>query len=132
MVLEAWNEGLTSTSNYPLVSCLDQCRVRLEAWNKTEFGHVGKKIVALQKDLEWLELQPASPRNIQDMRNTRMELNGWHEKEDAMWYQRSRISWYQDGDRNTRFFHTKAFARQKKNLMEGLLDSNGCWQDDEE
>ena len=72
VVLEAWNEGLTSTSNYPLVSCLDQCRVRLEAWNKTEFGHVGQKIAALQKHLEWLELQLASLRNIQDMRNTRM------------------------------------------------------------
>ena len=132
VVLEAWNEGLTSISDYPLLSCLDQCRMKLEAWNKNDFGHVGQKIAALQKHLEWLELQPASPSNIQDMRNTRMELNGWHEKEDAMWYQRSRISWYQDGDRNTRFFHTKAFAIQKKNLMEGLLDSNGCWQDDEE
>ena len=132
MVLEAWKEGLTSVSEYPLVSCLERCRVRLEVWNKTEFGHVGQKIAALQKHLEWLELQPASPSMIQDTKNTRMELNGWHEKEDAMWYQRSRISWYQDGDRNTRFFHTKAFARQKKNLMEGLLDSNGCWQDDEE
>ena len=40
---EAWNEGLTSISDYPLVSCLDQCQMKLEAWNKTEFGHVGKK-----------------------------------------------------------------------------------------
>ena len=84
VVLEAWREGLTSTSDYPLVSCLEKCRVRLDAWNKTEFGHVGQKIAALQKHLEWLELQPASPSNIQDMKNTRMELNGWHEKEDAM------------------------------------------------
>ena len=114
VVLEAWNEGLTSTSNYPLVSCLDQCKVRLEAWNKTEFRHVGKKITALQKHLEWLELQLASPRNIQYMRNIRMELNGWHEKKGAMWYQRSRINWYQDGDRNTRFFHAKALLDRRK------------------
>ena len=84
VVLEAWKEGLTFISDYPLGSCLGKCQVRLEAWNKIEFGHVGQKIATLQKHLEWLELQPASPSNIQDMRNTRMELNGWHEKEDAM------------------------------------------------
>jgi len=84
VVLEAWREGLTSTSDYPLVSCLEKCRVRLDFWSKTKFGHVGQKIAALQKHLELLELQPTSLSNIQDMKNTRMELNGWHEKEDAM------------------------------------------------
>lgn len=83
----------------------------LEAWNKTEFEHVGKKIVELQKRLEWLELQLATPNNIQDMRSTRVELNCWHEKQDAMWLQRSRINWYQVGDKNTSFFHPKASAR---------------------
>ena len=103
----------------------------LEAWNKTEFEHVGKKIVELQKRLEWLELQLATPNNIQDMRSTRVELNCWHEKQDAMWLQRSRINWYQVGDKNTSFFHPKASARQKKNHMDGLMDENECWQDDE-
>ena len=79
------------------------------------FGHVGRKIDELQKHLEWLEMQLASPTNIQDMRATRVELNRWHEKEDAMWYQRSRINWFQDGDRNTSYFHAKASARLKKN-----------------
>ena len=48
-----------------------------------------------------------------------------------MWRQRSRINWLQSGDRNTRFFHEKASARYKKNLIEGLLDAEGRWQEDE-
>nr|POF04317.1 hypothetical protein CFP56_16374 [Quercus suber] len=75
VVLEAWEEGLTTLSNFPLNSCLEKCILKLDAWNKNEFGHVGKKINELQKHLEWLELQPASPRIIQDMKNTRVELN---------------------------------------------------------
>ena len=130
--MEAWEEGLATHLEFPLNSCLEKCRLKLEAWNKTEFGHVGRKINELQKYLEWLELQPASPSIIQDMKNTRVELNCWHEKEDNMWYQRSRINWYHAGDRNTHFFHAKASARQKKNYIEGLLDSSGCWHEDED
>jgi len=91
VVLEAWEEGLAVSSGFPLTSYLERCKLRLEAWNKGEFGHVGRKIAELQKHLEWLELQLVSPSIIGEMRKTRIELNCCHEKEDAMWYQWSRI-----------------------------------------
>ena len=131
VVLEAWEEGLVVSTGFPLTLCLERCKLHLEAWNKGEFGQVGRKIAELQKHLEWLELQLVSPSIIGEMRKTRIELNCWHEKEDAMWYQRSRINWYQFGDRNTSYFHAKASARQKKNYMEGLMDDNGQWHIEE-
>ena len=51
---------------------------------------------------------------------------------DAIWRQQSRLTWFQEGDRNTRFFHTKASARYKKNLIEELMDSDGVWQEEEQ
>ena len=33
------------------------------------------------------------------------------------------------GDRNTWFFHVKAFNRNQKKLIEGMEDSSGTWQD---
>jgi len=54
------------------------------------------------------------------------------DKEDDMWRQRSRISWMQSGDRNTRFFHEKASARYKKNLIKGLMDENSNWLEGDE
>ena len=77
-------------------------------------------------------MQSSSPRTIQDMRRTRVELNCWHEKEDTIWHQWSRINRFQSRDRNTGFFHAKASSRQKKNHMEGLLDAWGVWQENEE
>ena len=41
-------------------------------------------------------------------------------------------NWFQNGDRNTSFFHAKALARHRKNLMEGLLDDDGVWQVEED
>lgn len=131
VVQEACYKGLTENSNYVLGKCLDRCRTRMEAQNKAEFGHVGRTVTELQKHLEWLELQPSSPVIIQDMKNTRIEVSCWLEKEDAILLQRSRINWLQSEDRNTRFFHTKSFACYNKNFIVGLMDSEEVWQEDE-
>ena len=114
-----------------LTNCLDRCRVKLEAWNKIEFRLVSQTIVELQEKLEWLERQPYSLESSNLMKTTRIDLNCWLEKEDEMWRQRSHINWMQSGDRNTRFFHEKASARYKKNYIEGMMDADGVWQEDE-
>lgn len=94
-----------SVDSFPILRCMELCRNRLEVWNKREFGHVGMKISEIQKRLEWLELQAASPTTISAMRETRVELNCWLDKESAMWFQRSRVNWFQAGDQNTWYFH---------------------------
>lgn len=61
VIQRAWEEGKLASTGSTLGSCIDKCRSRLEAWNKTVFGHVGRGVDELQKWLEWLELQPPSP-----------------------------------------------------------------------
>ena len=89
---EAWDEGLYGGSGDVLNRCLESCRSRLEVWNGKEFGNVGNIVAELQKKLEWLKLQLSTPDMIRSLRNTRIELNCWMDKEDDMWRQRSRIS----------------------------------------
>ena len=48
-----------------------------------------------------------------------------------MWRHRARLNWFQGGDRNTSFFHAEASSRQRKNLIKGLMDVDGVWQEDE-
>ena len=62
-------------TNRVLERCLERCRVDLSAWNKSEFGHVGRKISNLQRRLEGLELLPASTEQIRELKSTRIELN---------------------------------------------------------
>ncbi|KAK9984686.1 hypothetical protein SO802_034211 [Lithocarpus litseifolius] len=38
----------------------------------------------------------------------------------------------QQGDRNTKFFHSTASQRQRKNAIQGLLDDQRVWQNTEE
>ena len=82
IVKATWEEGVHAGAKGVLKSFLEHCQHDLNAWNKEEFGHVGRKIAKLQKKLEWLELQPPSSNMTMAMRSTRTNLNCWLGKED--------------------------------------------------
>ena len=69
---------------------------------------------------------------MEEIYETKVELNKLFSTEEVMWKQRSRNCWLQLGDRNTSFFHEKASKRQQQNTISRLMDSNGIWQDKEE
>ena len=79
VVNEAWDEGKSMGIGCTLNNCLDRCRVKLDAWNKLEFGHVGRMIAELQKKLEWLERQPFTLECSTALKTTWIELNCWLE-----------------------------------------------------
>ena len=89
----------------------------MEAWNKFEFGHVGKEVARLQKWLEWLELYPIDVGVIQSIRETRFELNCGLEKESLMWKQRAKLHWFKEGDHNMSYFHAKTSSPFLKKIL---------------
>lgn len=48
-----------------------------------------------------------------------------------MWKQRSRNAWLKEGDSNTRYFHCRANQRNWHNLVLGIEDEAGTWEEDE-
>lgn len=130
VVQKAWQEGLYKTGGSPFVNCMECCRDRLVSLNKLEFRHVGRKIAELQKKLQILELQSGSNING-EVDEVHRALNSWLDTEVVMWNQRSRNMWLVGGDRNTSFFHAKASNRYQRNLIQGMCDANGIWQEDD-
>jgi hypothetical protein len=61
----------------------------------------------------------------------RHEVNVLTEKEEIFWRQRSRVSWLQEGDRNTKFYHACASQRKRGNQINGLWDENDVLQTDQ-
>ncbi|KAL0014160.1 hypothetical protein SO802_001229 [Lithocarpus litseifolius] len=46
-----------------------------------------------------------------------------------MWNQRFCILWLKNGDGNTKFFHSRASHRFRKNVIMGINDSHGVWKE---
>ena len=61
------------------------------------------------------------------LRTLEAKINAPMDKEAKMRRQRSRVAWVKDGDKNTRFFHTKATQRRRMNSIKGLFDEAGKW-----
>ena len=55
------------------------------------------------------------------------EVNLLIDKEAIMWRQRSKTLWLFNGDKNTRFFHSKASQRRRKIYITKLYDADGRW-----
>ena len=53
------------------------------------------------------------------------EISKLLESEEQMWKQRSCALWLQEGDNNTRYFHSRASHRFRRNRIDSLEDPGG-------
>ena len=62
-----------------------------------------------------------------EINQLRKEINDLLDNEETIWHQRSKVHWYREGDKNTKFFHARVFDRKKKNTILGLWNDVGQW-----
>ena len=131
IVKKAWEVRPRGQLMYRIVTKIKKCKRLLHCWSKDHFGSV-KNQIRKKKELLWkAEEALANGGDHNVVVQLRCELNVLLDKENRMWFQRSRALWLAEGDRNTRFFHRVATQRKRKNFIKGIRDRHGAWITDE-
>ena len=124
IVKESWQ----ASSGIPTTEKLKAVRKRLKGWNQDDFGNIDTKISILEASIQQLdEISNHRDLNLielEEKRTAQSDLWLWMKRREVYWAQNSRISWLKEGDRNTRFFHTVATNKRRKNSIESI-DVNG-------
>ncbi|KAI9079218.1 hypothetical protein K1719_038823 [Acacia pycnantha] len=132
IVENSWNEvvGVAEYKVLDLIRRLDACRKRLIEWNRRAFPNFRKVIDFLRKGLSLCYTGNLNVEKLVEAENLVKQIEEAFDKEEVYWWQRSRISWLNYGDRNTKFFHGSVIQRRQRNKVLRLKDESGVWLED--
>ena len=121
----AWRSCVVRDSDSEIIRKIDKCGKDLSWWNYNVFGNVRRELKK-KRDLlieeEAVVVRTGSNFQIKALKD---EINVLMDREARMWNQRSHILWLKNGDGNTKFFHTRASHRFRKNVILGINDPLG-------
>ncbi|XP_039144849.1 uncharacterized protein LOC120282161 [Dioscorea cayenensis subsp. rotundata] len=111
-----------------LAKKITSLRENLKTWAKFEFGSIKLKKLGILHEMDVLdrirETRSLTPVEINAEVHLRTELGAILKQEETYWKQRARMTWFKEGDENTKFFHLVANGRRNRNFIPWVLRDN--------
>ncbi|XP_021726159.1 uncharacterized protein LOC110693310 [Chenopodium quinoa] len=89
----------------------------LTRWSKDAFENLGGKIEEAEEALKEAQKKASFQASFDACHKLEGLLDDLHDKNEAYWFLRSKVSEIKDGDRNAKYFHHKAAQRRSKNFI---------------
>lgn len=122
-VIQGWKnptEGYTS-SNF--IQRISQCRRSISRWKRRNRLNAEEKIAHIRHKLD--RIISSGQGSLIERDRLRRELNEAYIDEELFWKNKSRNTWLNVGDRNTRYFHNSAKVRNQRNNINSIIDNQG-------
>lgn len=127
-VEEAWKvRGCSSSAMAAIQEKIHECRASLSAWGSSKAHPNTKEIKTLQKQIKRLNCEELTVEKKAEFLEVSKKLDGLLLIQEIYCHQRSRVSWLKHGDKNTKFFYSKASQRRRRNFIQGIRDQQQVW-----
>ncbi|XP_040998143.1 uncharacterized protein LOC121244182 [Juglans microcarpa x Juglans regia] len=127
IIEKVWQQVEGSASLICVIEGISACAIDLGKWNQNSFGHVQKELTSANRRLKFLQESDPYLTILHEHSKAREEVQKWLQRDELMWKQRSRVLWLREGDSNSKFFHSKASTRRRRNNIVQLQDDSGNW-----
>ncbi|KAL0011411.1 hypothetical protein SO802_006519 [Lithocarpus litseifolius] len=130
-----WNRhSFSGTPSFVFAKKLKALKEDIIQWNRSEFGHVGRKKTLLLEALKLLDGKEGES-GLSDAEScervlVRSEIEHLSFLEEISWRQKSRMLYIKEGDNNTKFFHKVANSRRRFNHL-SMLEVDGVIYEEE-
>ena len=111
---------------------IERCGRELKKWERDHFGNIRKSLKEKRKDLAEAEKEAMRTGQNFKIQQIKREITMLVDKEHRLWFQRAKVLWATKGDRNSKYFHSRATQRKRKNSIQKLRSTNGQWSSSSE
>ncbi|XP_059430102.1 uncharacterized protein LOC132163748 [Corylus avellana] len=130
VIAATWKHLVSGPPGLVLVKKLAQTKAALKRWNNLIFGNIQAKIKSSLFKIDQIQTSPPSSQASLQESLLKKELDGLLIKEESLWRSKSRETWLQCKDLNTRFFHSSTLIRRRSNAVNFLKTNEGAWISD--
>ncbi|KAG5585342.1 hypothetical protein H5410_045776 [Solanum commersonii] len=109
---------------------LKKTKIALTKWSKDKFGDIFKQLLIREEIVrmkEQLFEEYPTTRNRMVLQQAQVEYKLYLYYEEEFWKQKASIQWYNEGDKNTKLFHSLVKGRRKRLTLKRMLRSDGTW-----
>lgn len=106
------------------------CRAFIPKWRKNEQLNSSEAIEDLKTRLE--EEKSSDLSSVEEITGLQDQLRAALVEEEVFWHQKSCVTWYKEGDQNTKIFNVSTKQQRARNNIIGILNDVGVWTEKEE
>ncbi|KAF3651406.1 hypothetical protein FXO37_18018 [Capsicum annuum] len=129
VVHQNWNSEFADNPFVQFNLKLKKMKKILSSWSKATYGDIFQKIANMEDVIMVLEVQfelDPSRQNRQSLLKAQAELTRVMHIEEEFWKQKENMSWFQEIDRNSRFFHAQVKGRRRRMQIK-RIQQDGQW-----
>ncbi|XP_070046537.1 uncharacterized protein [Nicotiana tomentosiformis] len=135
IIKEVWDTGINGNSIWRLQSKLKLLSKRLSQWSREEIGNIHAHVLEWEdkiQNIEEIEITNNTEEDREETNKAHAEYTRWLNTQDSLLSQKPNIQWFEEGDINTQFFHSKLREKRRRLQLNMIKNHKGNWVQGEE